>query len=152
MFFLVKRCAAAEGICMLIAWWRDELYQKTTHFESCGKSLEKYWVIFMSNHSPQAHKLVPILQKHHRLNWTADHVNAMCGLNMKTRLRYHISITLPKPEVLTDVQPFKGYVKKLRCRRGWIFLARLLCFSSIAHLKKKQRASVVPLFVVLFHF
>ena len=31
---------------------------------------------------------VPILQKHQRLNWTADHVNATCGLNMKTRLRY----------------------------------------------------------------
>ena len=64
------------------------MYQKTTHFENCGKSVEKYRVIFMLNYSPQAQKLLPILQKHQRLNWTADHVNVTCGLNMKTRWRY----------------------------------------------------------------
>ena len=37
---------------------------------------------------PKRQKLLPILQKHQRLNWTADHVNATYGLNMKTRLRY----------------------------------------------------------------
>ena len=62
--------------------------RRKQRFESCGTSLKKYWVIFMSNYSPQAQKLLPILQKHQRLNWTADHVNATCGLNMKTRLRY----------------------------------------------------------------
>ena len=47
--------------------------------------------IFMSNYSPQvqnSQKLLPVLQKHQRLNCTADHVNATCGLSMKTRLRY----------------------------------------------------------------
>ena len=68
--------------------------------ESCGKSLEKYCVIFMSNYSPQAQKLLPILQKHQRLNWTADHVNGTCSLNMITRLRYgqtpsHLYYTAP---------------------------------------------------------
>ena len=42
----------------------------------------------MSNYSPQAQKLLPILQKHQRLNLIADHVIATCGLNMKTGLRY----------------------------------------------------------------
>ena len=54
----------------------------------------------MSNYAHQTQKLLPDLQKQQhklrrlaseikfRLNWTADHVNATCGLNMKTRLRY----------------------------------------------------------------
>ena len=42
----------------------------------------------MSNYLPQAQKLLPVLRKHQRLNWKADHVNATYGLNMKTRLRY----------------------------------------------------------------
>ena len=55
----------------------------------------------MSNYFPQAQKLLPILQKlqhklnfdgsYQRLNWTADDVNAVCDLNMKTRLRLGIN-------------------------------------------------------------
>ena len=55
---------------------------------------------FHVNYSHQTQKLLPDLQKQQRklrrlaseikfrLNWTADHVNVTCGLNMKTRLRY----------------------------------------------------------------
>ena len=65
MFFLVKRHAAVESMLIVLVtrriWLKHRaifsgiwLYQKTTHFESCGKILEKYWIYSCQTTHPKS--------------------------------------------------------------------------------------------------
>ena len=104
MFFLVERRAAVEtwghvnrpgdATNIVLSFREIWLYQKTTHFESCGKILEKYWIYSCQTTHPKSSDHFSKSSNrnfdgwHQRLNFTADPVNAMFILNMRTRLWY----------------------------------------------------------------
>ena len=97
MFFLVKGCAAVEGMLIVLVTrriWSKHRAIQTTHFENCGKILEKYGIYSCQTTHPKSSDHFSKSSNrnfdgsHQRLSFAAEPVNAMCRLNVRTRLWY----------------------------------------------------------------